>query len=295
VREWESDGVQIEVFHFESLPGFLVPGLIFHLTKAQQGPGVFIACGHMGDCKAANQYQRLATELSRNGFTVVIIDWMGLGERMSWLDANGNVVRVRSHEHNYMHLPCHLTGFNIARYMVHDASCAITIPGNLPMVDPERIAVTGHSGSGLMTAYLAMFDERIQAAIPVCYICDFHRRIFTANGFDAESLIPDVMKLGINSVDPFAAFAPKPTLIGGVESDIFPTEGFRAEAQRLKGIYQAAGAPENTEYFLSPRRHSYNEALRKRTVLFLAKHLGGPANFKLRADAEIHVRDVGDF
>lgn len=291
LRELESDGVRIEVFRFESFPGFVVPGLVFHSTKPGPGPGVFLAHGHIPRGKVDGEYQRLAIELARHGFTVLIIDWMGLGERMSWLRPDGTIVRAGSHEHNYMGLPCYLTGHNIGRYMVHDASCGITVLASLPAVDPERIAVAGHSGGGLMTTYLAMLDERVRAAVAVCYVCDFHRRIVTANGFDAESLIPGGMALGINSVDALATLIPRPTLLGGVESDIFPTEGFLAETKRLKAMYEAAGAAENTEHFLSLGKHAYNEAMRKETVRFLSKHLGGPKSLALRDDSEIRIRE----
>jgi dienelactone hydrolase len=295
VRELTVDGVRAEVIRFESLPNFVVPGTLYHRTQPGVGPGVLIVCGHLWPCKEYPDYQRLARELALNGFTVLVFDWMGLGERQARLRPDGTIVGGGSREHNYMGLPCHLAGFNLGRYMVHDASCALTVLASQPSVDASRIGVTGHSGGGLMTSYMALFDERVAAAVPVCYICDHHRRLVAALGADAESTVQGALAEGINSIDAFAPFLPRPTLIAGVESDIFPTEGLLREVERLRRMYEAAGSPQNFEYFLTPGTHSYNEAIRKIAVRFLSKHLGGSEDVKLRSDSAIPVSQAETF
>ena len=298
VRELTFDGVRIQVFVLESLPRFKAPGLVYFPAQETPGPGIFIASGHFEDSKTHDDYQRLARELARNGFTVLIIDWMGLGERKSWLNPDGTVFRSGSREHNYMGLPCHLAGFNIARYMIHDARCAISVLAGLPTVDPSRIAVTGHSGGGLMTTYLALFEERIVAAAPVTFLCDRYRHMHTALGNDAEFATFGVMKHGINSADFMASFVPKPVFTGAVESDIFPADGFMLEVERLQRMFDVAGRSDNFEYLITAGRHSYPEPIRNATIRFFARHLSPTGagrelsveGLQLRSDAQIPLQ-----
>ena len=295
VRQLESDRIRVDLIRFESLPGLVVPGALYHPNRDDPGPAVFIASGHCYDAKAYPEYQRLALELAGHGFTVLIIDPMGLGERAAWLNPNGSVYRQGSFEHNYMGVPCHLIGQNLGRYMIHDGRCSVSLLGQLDQVDTARIAVTGHSGGGRMTSYLALCDDRIAATVPVCHICDQYRHMVTARGSDAEMMIYGSMANGLNSADPHVYAAPKPVLLGGVKSDIFPSEGFMIEVERIRKIYETLGAEDQFEYCLTPGHHAYNQLQRHRTIQFLCRHfnLGEPRT--LRDDSAIPVRPEEDF
>ena len=294
VRELSFDDVRIRICVFESLPGFKVPALVYLPARETAGPGVFIACGHFEESKAHDDYQRLARELARNGFTVAIIDWMGLGERKSCLAPDGSVIRSGSRDHNYLGLPCHLAGFNIARYMIHDARCAISLLADLPSIDPARIGVTGHSGGGLMTTYLALFEERIAAVAAVTFLCDRYRLMEVCLGNDAEFATRGVMGGGINSADFLALFVPKPVFAGATESDIFPADGFALEVKRLQRMFEIAGHPENFEHLIAPGRHSYPTPVREAAVRFFARHLGSAGNGGGRAVSVEELRLRGN-
>lgn len=292
VRELSFDGIEIQVIQLESLPGFIVPAIIYHPSKNRTGSGVFIASGHFPNSKTEDDYQRLALELAHNGIAVLIIDWMGLGERKAWLNTDGTVIRSGSFEHNYMGIPCQLAGFNLMRYMLHDSFCGINILRRLEGVDPDRIGVTGHSGGGMMTTYISMFEDKIAAAAPVCYICDRYRHEVNAKGNDAEAMIFGLMKAGISTVDVLACHVPKPVYIGASASDIFPVEGVMLEVERLRHLFEVAGAPDRLSCHITPGRHAYHEGLRYEAVRFFARYLDDAneqrlAALKLRSNEEI--------
>jgi hypothetical protein len=55
-----------------------------------------------------------------------------------------------------------------------------------PEVDAQRIGVTGLSGGGTQTSYIAALDERVVAAAPACYITNFQRLFESIGPQDAE-------------------------------------------------------------------------------------------------------------
>lgn len=299
VREISFDDIDVHVIRLESLPGFIVPGTIYHPRGNRTGSGVFIASGHISDSKSTDDYQRLALELAQNGITVLVIDWMGLGERKAWLNPDGTVFKSGSFEHNYMGIPCHLAGYNLLRYMLHDSFCGINILRRLEGIDSNRIGVTGHSGGGIMTTYISMFDENIAAAAPVCSICDRYRHEVNTRGNDAESMVFGLMEAGISTVDVLAGHVPRPVYIGGSDSDIFPVDGVMLEVERLRHLFEVAGAPDRLSYHIAPGRHAYLEELRHEAVRFFSGYLDevsgeGLNNLRLRSDNEIPLLTQAD-
>lgn len=295
VREFVFDDVRTQLITFESFPGFVVPGLIYFAERDTPGPGIFIASGHFPDSKAHDDYQRLARELARNGCTVVIIDAMGLGERKSWLNPDGTVHLSGSREHRYLGVPCHLAGFNLARFIIHDARCAISLLASLPLVDAQCLGVTGHSGGGLLITYLAIFEPRLAAAAPVALLCDRYRHMHTTVGHDADFMAFGVMKASINCADFLAPLVPKPLLVGGVDSDFFPAEGYALEVQRLQQLFDVAGHPERFESILAPGRHAYPASIRDAVVRFFVHHLAPDTPteaIRLRSNEKIPLQPV---
>ena len=84
-----------------------------------------------------------------------------------------------------------LAGESIARYMVWDGIRGIDLLQSLPIVDGERIGVSGCSGGGTLTAYIAALDGRVKVAAPSCYITSWEDQLRGTGPQDAEQQFPD--------------------------------------------------------------------------------------------------------
>jgi dienelactone hydrolase len=138
--------------------------------------------------------------------------------------------------------------------MVWDGMRGVDVLQALPFVDPKRIGVSGCSGGGTLTAYLAALDDRLQVAAPSCYITDWEDQLLGTGPQDAEQQFPDQLKSGLNHADLVEAFAPKPYLIASTSEDFFPIAGSRKAFEESRRIYSILGAPDKitTSYDAGP-------------------------------------------
>ena len=120
-------------------------------------------------------YQDLCLGLVKQGYVVLVYDPVGQGERRIFYDPRleGSPVGEATSEHEMVGIQSLLGGESIARYMIWDGMRAIDLLQSLPYVDPKRIGISGCSGGGTLTAYLAALDDRLQVAAPSCYITDW--------------------------------------------------------------------------------------------------------------------------
>jgi poly(3-hydroxybutyrate) depolymerase len=118
-----------------------------------------------------------------------------------------------------------LAGESVARFMVWDAVRALDVLEATPEVDRNRLGVTGCSGGGAMTVYLAALDARVKVAAPSCYVASWEQQIPTAGPQDAEQQFPDQLKQGIDYAGRIALASPMPYLICSTGQDFFPLDG----------------------------------------------------------------------
>ena len=115
--------------------------------------------------------------LVRKNFLVFAFDPVGQGERLEYYnpETKKSIVGGPTTEHSYPGTQAFITGSSQARYMIWDGIRAVDYLLSRKEVDPERIGITGRSGGGTQSAYIAAMDERIYAAAPECYITNFTR------------------------------------------------------------------------------------------------------------------------
>ena len=69
--------------------------------------------------------------------------------------------------------------------------------------------------------------------------------------------IPNLLHFG-EAADVLGLAAPRElVVISGAEDKIFPIDDARRQFERLKRIYDAAGAPENLRHVVGPEGHRY--------------------------------------
>ncbi|EMA55560.1 alpha/beta hydrolase family protein [Halococcus salifodinae] len=254
------DGYTIELLTFESHPDFHVTANCYVPEGDGPHPGVLFLCGHIDAAKADPLNQRACIELARNGFVVLAVDPVCQGERTQYRDAETDDPLVGSaggaFAHCYAGQQCFYAGANLARYMIHDARCALDYLERRPDVDDDCIGVTGTSGGGVQTAYLALVDDRIDAAAPCCSITEREEWLRTGKRIDAEQLIHGAIPLGINYDDFVTAMAPRPVCIGAAASDeYFPIEGVYETVERAQRVYDLYDAQERVDLVVADETH----------------------------------------
>jgi len=248
---------RVEKIVFQSLPDlYVTANLYVPQTGKPPYPAVLQPTGHSPAAKARDFYQRLDLGLVKNGFVVLTYDPMGQGERQIYYDRELHDSKVGgpTAEHEMAGIQSLLAGESIASYMIWDGMRGLDVLQSLPYVDPKRLGISGCSGGGTLTAYLAALDDRLQVAAPACYITDWEDQLLGTGPQDAEQQFPDQLKIGLDHADLVEAFAPKPYLICSTSEDFFPIGGSRKTFAESRRIYALLGAEEkiSTSYDSGP-------------------------------------------
>lgn len=117
-----------------------------------------------------------------------------------------------------------------------------------PEVNRDRIGCFGLSLGGFRSAHLAAFHPKIRSSVICCFMSTFpsmlrrdvehHTWMAYAPGGAEVMDLPDVASLA----------APHYLLIQyGLQDPLFPLDGKRASAQKIKSVFQKAGAPDRVE------------------------------------------------
>lgn len=265
VKTLEGDGYRVENILFESRPQHHVTANLYLPTTGGPWPAVLVPCGHSHTGKAAGGYQRMCILLAKNGMAALCYDPIGQGERYQSLDFENDHEtfasvsyrletphpRVRflcTVEHTMMGIGAILLGTNTAQYRIWDGMRAIDYLQSRDDIIADKIACTGNSGGGTMTAYLMSLDDRIVAAAPTCYLTTFRKLIETKGAQDAEQNIYGQIAFGMDEPDYVMMRAPKPTLICASTRDVtFDIGGTWDLYRQSKRFYARLGYPERVE------------------------------------------------
>ena len=261
----ERDAYTIEKVIFESRPGLPVTANLY-LPRGRSGklPGVVGTCGHSVNGKAAEAYQGFAQGLARMGYVTLIYDPFGQGERLQYTDEkfkarHGTSVAEHLHAGNQQYLVSEFFG----AWRAWDGIRALDYLLTRPEVNPAQIGVTGNSGGGTLSTWLAGADQRWSMAAPSCFVTTFRRNLENELPADTEQCPPRALALGLDHADFLAALAPKPVIILTQEKDFFDTRGSEEAFGRLQRLYELLGAKDNVALFRGPTVHGYSQENRE--------------------------------
>ncbi|MBI1355989.1 MAG: hypothetical protein GC160_16735 [Acidobacteria bacterium] len=256
----EREGYKIEKVVFESRPGMLVSAN-FYLPVGRPGPfpGVVGTCGHSSNGKAIDAYQSFCQGLVKQGYAVLIFDPLGQGERVQY----GDRVPVGVQEHLLAGNQQFLIGEFFGSWRAWDGIRALDYLLTRPEVDPRHVGVTGNSGGGTETTWLAGLDSRWTMAAPSCFVTEFRRNLENELPADTEQCPPRAIALGLDHEDFLAALAPKPVILLGKERDYFDARGLEEALNRLKKLWRLLGAEERVSLFIGPTYHGYSQENRE--------------------------------
>ena len=293
---------RIEKIIFESQPRFFVTANLYIPTgSAGPFPAILFPLGHEAGAKAHEAWQIALGSFASKGFVAFAWDPAGQGERAQFYDPDLNASKLvaSTREHTMLGVQCLLNGDNIARYAIHDGIRALDYLVSRKEVDPARVGVTGNSGGGTLSSYLAAVDDRIKVAAPSCYITSWKSLVTLLGPQDAEQNLPPWLNLGFDFPDFIYAFQLKPFLVLSAIRDFFPIGGARASFAEARRVYEQTGAIEKISMVEADDGHGYTKPRRLAAYAWMSRWLANKADdgvepeIKLATEAELQCTNTG--
>jgi acetyl esterase/lipase len=262
----------VEKVHFQSKPGLYVTGNLY-LPKPlpkEKLPAVLYVCGHSNKGRDGNKtaFQQHGMWFGTHGFACLIIDTLQLGE----------VAGIHHGTYRHDRWWWHAYGYTPAGVECWNGMRAIDYLVSRPEVDPERIAVTGISGGGAATFWIAAADERVKVCVPVSGMSDLHSYVTdkVINGHCDCMFLHNAYRWEWTTIA--ALVAPRPMLFENSGHDtIFPMPGnerIRARLAKLYNWYEQRPG-DLFDIGITPGGHRDNVELRLMAYRWISKHLKG--------------------
>jgi cephalosporin-C deacetylase-like acetyl esterase len=167
-------------------------------------------------------------------------------------------------------------------------------------VDGDRVGVSGCSGGGTLTAYIAAVDDRIKAAAPSCYITSWQDQLKGTGPQDAEQQFPDQFLESFDLGDLIIAAAPKPYLILATTEDYFPIAGAKRTFEDMKRLYDRFGAEDKIGLFVAPGGHGMRADTRAAVYGWMRKWLRNESgeilpepSFQVEFEEDLNATETG--
>ena len=288
----QMQGFHIEKLIFESLPGIYVTALVYVPDdKNKTHPAVLVPSGHAENGKT--HYQSLCQHLVQRGYIVISWDPVGQGERSQFWDNKAKKSRYNlvCGEHAVLGNLAYLAGANLARWEIWDGIRAVDYLLTRADVDPERINITGTSGGGTQTAYIAALDPRIKVVMPSCYITALpmriYNRIFQDGDSDPEQDLYGMISNGIDHAGLLLLMYPRPVFVSAAVLDFFPIEGTLKTFREVEEIYSRFGHSDRIATHQGYHGHEYSAENQKAAFDFLDHFNGVPYHADLATVSEL--------
>ncbi|WAC21796.1 acetylxylan esterase [Luteolibacter sp. SL250] len=271
--EFEHEGIVVENLHFQSLPGLYVTANFYRPKEVTEAlPTVLYFCGHSDKIKNKISYGNKAgyehhgVWYAKNGFTCLVIDTVQLGEirgahhgtyrmdRWDWISRGYTPAGVEA-----------WAGIRSIDYLL-----------TRPEVDAKKIGVTGRSGGGAYSWWVAALDERVACAAPTAGTTTLRDHVvrkcvyghcdcmFMVNGYQWD-------------YDRVASLcAPRPLLIVNTDKDpIFPIDGVYDIFRRTREVYGMLDAGDNLGLHVAEGPHEDVQPLNTGEFHWMLRHLKG--------------------
>jgi len=168
-----------------------------------------------------------------------------------------------------------LHGSTLQTKYLSDLQRALDLLQGLPMVDPDRIGIIGHSLGGQEVMWLAWYDPRVRVAVCSCGIGTLRTILRDYVNHNFAAYVPGL--LDVCDIDEFVAdVAPTPFLMTAGDADgIFPIDGVRDIGATAATAYGAAGVQDAFELIVFPGGHGFPAHVRERSYAFIDRYLKG--------------------
>lgn len=265
----DRDSIQIEKLHFQSRPGLYVTGNLYRPTKIDgKLPAILYVCGHLGKGRDGNKtgFQHHGMWFASHGYVCLIVDTLQLGEIAGTHHGTYNKGRWWWQSAGYT--PAGVECWNGVRALDYLAS--------RPDVDAEKLAVTGISGGGAATFWIAAADERVKVCAPVSGMSDLQSYVDNkvCNGHCDCMFLYNTYRWEWTTIA--AMVAPRAMLFENSGHDtIFPMPANERIRERLSQIYEwyEKTPGDLFDIGVTPGGHNDNVELRLMAYRWINKHL----------------------
>ncbi len=265
----EGDGYIVEMVHYQSMPRLYVTGNLYRPARVEAGqklPAVLYVCGHTFGGRNGNKtaYQSHGIWFARHGYVCLVLDTLQLGEIAGIHHGTYREGRWWWHSRGYTPagVEC-LNGIRGIDYLI-----------GRPDVDSQQIAVTGISGGGAATFWIAAADERVKVAVPVSGMADLPSYVGNRviNGHCDCMFLYNTFQWPWTRIA--ALIAPRPMLFTNSDQDsIFPMDANQRVINNLERLYSLYGAGDFVDSFVSIGGHAYRKDIRQAAYRFISMHL----------------------
>jgi pimeloyl-ACP methyl ester carboxylesterase len=256
---------------FYAEPGNLVQAYLL-IPKKLSGRAPAALCPHQTTPRGkdepagltADRNQACALELARRGYVTMAPDYPGYGDDKTDPYALGYESATMKGIWNHLR--------------------AVDVLAALPEVDPDRIAVIGHSLGGHNSMFVALFDPRIKAVVTSCGFTSFQKYYKgDLTGWSHKGYMPKIASVYEKNPDkmPFefsevlAALAPRPVFINApLHDDNFDVSGVDDCVRAAEPVYALRGAKGAIVVVHPDAAHSFPPEIRQQAYRFLDKALG---------------------
>ena len=270
------EGYVVEKLHYQSLPRLYVTGNLYRPAGGPGGkagggkggrlPAVLYVCGHWYQGRDGNKTacQSHGIWFARHGYVCLVIDTLQLGEIGATHHGTYRLKRWWWHSRGYT--PAGVECINGIR--------GVDYLQGRPDVDPERIAVTGISGGGAASFWIAAADERVKVAVPVSGMADLPSYVTNRviNGHCDCMFLYNTFRWPWTRIA--SLVAPRALLFTNSDGDrIFPMDANRRVINRLKDLYKLYGASDFVGCVVSAGGHAYRKDIRQAVYRSINMHL----------------------
>jgi len=263
----------VEKVQFQSMPGlYTTANLYIPKGLTNPMPTILYLCGHgpviSNGVSYGNKvaYQHHGEWFARNGYVCMVLDSLQLGEiqglhhgthreNMWWWNSRG-------------YTPAGVEAWNSIR--------ALDYLETRKEVDAKRFGVTGRSGGGAYSWWIAALDDRIKVAAPVAGITDLQNYVVdgAVEGHCDCMFMVNTYRWDYPLVA--ALVAPRPLLICNSDADsIFPLDGVVRLHSKVRRIYELHNAGDKLGLLITQGPHKDTQDLQLPVFRWFNRHLKG--------------------
>lgn len=265
----EQNDFVVEKLHFQSKPGLYVTGNLYRPVKITgKLPAVLYVCGHSGRGRDGNKtsFQHHGKWFATHGYVCLIVDTLQLGE----------IAGIHHGTYNRNRWWWQSLGYTPAGVECWNGIRAIDYLVSRPDVDGEKLAVTGISGGGAVTFWIAAADERVKVCVPVSGMSDLQSYVDdkVCNGHCDCMFMVNTYRWEWTTIA--ALVAPRPMLFQNSGHDtIFPMPANERIRGRLAEIYRwyERQPGDLFDIGVTPGGHNDNVELRLMAYRWINRHL----------------------
>ncbi|TWT48004.1 Alpha/beta hydrolase family protein [Rubripirellula amarantea] len=288
------DGFRVQRLHFQPSPGLYVAANFYLPLKVDQAlPTILYVCGHANTeangVRPGNKaaYHHHGVWFARNGYACLIVDTIQLGEFAG--QHHGTYRWEKWWWNNRGYTPAGVEAWTGIR--------ALDYLETRQEVDANRFGITGRSGGGAYSWWIAALDQRIKVAVPVAGITTLRNHVVDGCVEGHCDCMYMINTYRWDYARVAALMAPRPLLISNSDKDsLFPLDGVVEIHRQVRDVYDVHSKPDHLGLQITEGPHKDTQELRVHAFRWFNRFLKNDESL-IRTPAEqcIELSDLAVF